>query len=149
MKLRLLALVLLAAGCSTNIEPSLKDVNNTNIKKLRGAYGLFLFQHNLRGPESEEELKEYLSSDAGAAVKLGRMGVSVDQIDSMFVSERDNQPFKVRYGLRGLGDHPIVFEAEGVDGKRFIAFTTPREVDAAEYESLWDQKASASSAQAF
>ena len=114
-KLTAVLLVLSVVGCSQKF-PSLADVNDTNIKKLRGAYGLFLFQHDLRGPESEEELKEYLRTDPGAKVKLERMGMTLDDIDSIFISERDGQPFKVRYGLNGLGDHAAVFEADGVDG---------------------------------
>ncbi|QDT69259.1 hypothetical protein MalM25_21930 [Planctomycetes bacterium MalM25] len=140
MKAVTLLAVMLVVGCSSQRVPSLAEVNNTNIKKLRGAYGLYLFQHDLRGPENEEELKEYLRTDEGAQVKLGRMGMTVDQIDSIFISERDGQPFKVRYGLRGLGDHAVAFEAEGVDGKRMVALSIPREVDDAEYERLWNQK---------
>ncbi|MEN1681364.1 MAG: hypothetical protein AAGJ46_17415 [Planctomycetota bacterium] len=126
-------------GCSKKA-PTLADVNNTNIKKLRGAYGLFLFQHNLRGPESEDQLKDFLRTDAGAKVKLERMGMTLDDIDSIFISERDGKPFKVRYGLNGIGDHAAVFEAEGVDGKRQVAFANPREVDADEYDQLWKQE---------
>lgn len=140
MKTSALLVLMLLVGCSSQRVPSLAEVNNTNIKKLRGAYGLYLFQHSLRGPESEEQLKEYLRTDEGAQVKLGRMGMTVDQIDSIFISERDGKPFKVRYGLRGLGDHAAVFEAEGVDGKRMVALTNPREVDEAEYDQLWNQE---------
>lgn len=136
----LLVGVLLFAGCSYQSGPTLADVNNTNIKKLRGAYGLFLIQHNLRGPESEEELKAYLRSDESALIKLARMGMTVDQIDSIFISERDGQPFKVRYGLRGMGDHAAVFEVEGVNGKRQVALAKTIEADDAEYERLWNQK---------
>ena len=137
-----LVVVLLACflvGCSKKV-PTLADVNNTNIKKLRGVYGLFLFQHNMRGPQSEEELKDYLRTDPGATVKIKRMGMTLEDIDRIFVSERDGQPFKVRYGLNGLGDHAAVFEAEGVDGKRQVALATPREVEQAEYDRLWNQK---------
>lgn len=138
-KLALMILVLLPVGCSRKV-PTLADVNDTNIKKLRGAYGLFLFQHDLQAPESEEELKAYLRTDAGAKVKLERMGMTLDDIDSIFISERDGQPFKVRYGLNGLGDHAAVFEAVGIDGKRQVALAIPREFDDAEYEQLWNQQ---------
>ncbi len=140
MKLACVIVSIFLVGCGSQQVPSLADVNNTNIKKLRGAYGLFLFQHNLQGPESEEELKQYLRTDAGAKVKLERMGMTLDDIESIFISERDGQPFKVRYGLKGLGDHAAVFEAEGLDGKRQVALTIPREVDEAEYDKLWNQQ---------
>ena len=132
--------VVLTTGCSSNSEPSLADHNDTNIKKLCGAYGMFLVSHNLRGPKDEVELKEFLTTSPGAIHKLEMMGVSKDGIADIFISDRDGQPFKVRYGLEGLEDHPIVFEAEGVDGKRLVAFSTPRELDADEYEKAWAGK---------
>ena len=140
----LLCLTSLVIGCGRS-EPSVADVNNTNIKRLRGAYGMFLIAHGLKGPQSEEELKEFLRTDKGALTKLERMGLAVDDIDAIFVSERDGKPFKVRYGLEGIGDHPMVFESEGVDGRRLIAFVVPREVDDAEYEALWNAKIDSSS----
>lgn len=137
-----LFLLAVCLGCGGgNPVPSLADVNNTNMKKLRGAYGLYQLKHGLVGPKNEEEFKNYLKVDAGAKVKLGRMGVTPETVDDIFISERDGQPFKVRYGLKGLSDHAIVFEAEGVDGKRFVSFIEPRELDALEYERLWNGEA--------
>lgn len=130
-------------GCGGSAVPTLADVNNTNLKKLRGAYGLYLINHNLVGPKNEQEFKEYLKNDPGAKVKMGRMDVTPDTVDDIFISSRDGQPFKIRWGLRGLADHAIVFEAEGVDGKRMVAFSEPREVGSDEYQRLWKSKASA------
>lgn len=132
----LLVLVVASSGCGDSGPPSLADYNNTNIRKLRGAYGMFLIAHDLRGPKSEEEFKEYLTTNPSAIAKMERTGVPQEKIPDIFISERDGQPFKVRYGLNGLEDHPIVFESVGVDGKRFVAFTTPREVENDEYEQL-------------
>lgn len=59
----------------------------------------------------------------------------------MFISERDGQPFKIRWGLRGFYDHAIVFEAEGIDGKREIGLTETIEIaDDAVYEDYWSGK---------
>lgn len=130
---------ILLAGCGES-QPSLADYNNNNMKKLRGAYGLFLVSHNLRGPKDEEELKEFLTTSPDAIRKMERQGVPKDKILDIFVNERDGQPFKVKYGLNGLGDYPIVFEETGVDGKRFVAYTTPKELNNDEYEKAWDSK---------
>ena len=64
----------------------------------------------------------------------------------LFVSPRDNQPFKIRYGVQGSimgSSEPVIFEATGVDGKREVGFLnmTEKEVDAAEYDALWAGKA--------
>lgn len=127
------------AGCGQS-QPTLADINNSNIKRLRAAYGLYLIQHNLRGPESEEKLKEYLTTNAGAIAKMERQGVPKEQMLDIFINERDGKPFKVRYGLVGMGDHPIVFEEEGVDGKRLVAYSPPRELNKEEYEAAWNSK---------
>ena len=129
-------LIVICQGCGRS-QPSLADYNNTNIQKLRAIYGAFIVAHDLEGPKDEAEFKQYLTQDIGAKVKLKRMGVEQADALSLFNSDRDGKPFKIRYGLRGLGDHPIIFESEGVGGKRMVAFATPREVDADEYEKLW------------
>lgn len=140
-RIPILALSLsLLVGCGGHEPPTLAEVNNTNIKKVRGAYGMYMILHGLSGPEDEQTFKEFLKTDAGAGVKLGRMGISQDKVDEMFISERDGEPFKIRYGLVGRGDYPIVFESKGVEGNRFVAFLTPREVNANEYETLWTKK---------
>ena len=68
--------------------------------------------------------------------------MDIDNIDELFVSERDGQPFKIRWGMvsrvRGPSQ-PVIFEAEGVEGKRQVGFTSSKmqEVDSAEYDRLW------------
>ncbi len=73
------------------------------------------------------------------------MGVDRDKMDAIFVSERDGKPFKIKFGaVRGFAaPHiPIVFEAEG-DGRKQVAWTNAqvRDVDDAEYQQLWGEKA--------
>ena len=60
--------------------------------------------------------------------------------DEIFISERDSQPFKIRYGISSDRDEAIVFEAVGVDGKRMVGFFTPRELDPADYDAYWTGK---------
>lgn len=105
--------------------------------RARAGYGMYMAAHGMKGPENEEQLKEYLTTSPGAAAKFDRMGIPTDNILDIFVSERDGQPFKIRYGVNGMGDFPIVFEAEGVDGMRMVAYSPPRELDAAAYEKAW------------
>ena len=100
----------------------------------------------IRGPKTEEELKEYLKTTSGAKKRLKRLGLTPDQVDDLFISERDNEPFKVRYGVNGVGDNAVVFESVGVDGKRLVAFVNPVELDEKEYQDAWDNKKLAKSA---
>lgn len=123
-----------AAGCTSSSAPNFADANRTNIQKLKNAYMMYMNDHGFTGPEDEAALKSYLRENPAAKIRLGRMGVNPEDIDSIFTSERDGEPFVIRWGVKGLADHAIVFEKTGVDGKRFVALGTPKEVDAAEYE---------------
>ncbi len=125
-------------GCGET-PPGVK-YNSTNVRRVRTAYNIYARLNNLKGPTSEEEFKEFMKSDLTAKIRLERIGVKVEDFDEIFISERDGKPFKVRYGLKGTQDHAVVFEEEGVDGKRFIAFWDPVEVDPDEYDKHWSGK---------
>ena len=137
-----LATVLLLAswfagpGCSNKL-PSLETLNDSNIRRLHSAYSIYMKRNGFTGPKDEQELKSYLQSNQTAKALLGRMGVEIDSLDEIFVSERDGKRFKIRWGVSGVEDHAIIFEAEGIDGKRLVAFSRPRELTADEYEGYW------------
>ena len=72
------------------------------------------------------------------------MGFDPANLDKAFTSERDGKPFKIRYnvgGGRGSVD-PVVFEQDGVAGKKQVGFTGGKveEVDDATYKDLWAGK---------
>ena len=52
-------------------------------------------------------------------------------------SDRDGEPFKIRWDQKGVADHAIVFESVGVEDKRYVALGVPRELDAEEYDGYW------------
>ena len=120
-------------GCGDGL-PTMKDLNNTNIQRVHSMYRIYMNQNNNQGPKSKEDLVKFLSSDNTAKTLVGRMELDVNNLDQYFVSERDNEPFKIRWELTGIADHAIVFETTGVEGKRLVAFTRPRELESNEYE---------------
>ena len=133
--------IALSLGCGES-DPAdlLAAANDTNIKRLSNLYEAFQSRHNWRGPKSEEDFKDFLKS--WNPKKLTNIGVDPNAIDDVFISGRDSEPFKVRYGVPGhiMGsDAAVVFEATGVDGQRMVGFLnmTTREVDDAEYKHLW------------
>ena len=122
----LVAGLLVVAGCSGGDQSTklLQKVNDSNIKRVSMLYTVFQGQHGMKGPEDESELKGFISSQGTKA--LARIGVSPENVDELFVSERDAAPFKIRYGLKSSARQapvPIVFESVGVDGKYLIAFS--------------------------
>ena len=129
----------LFAGCEKKVD--LAAVYGTNIKKVHLGYRIFMASHNDVGPKDEASFKEYLKTDHNAVFRMKRVDVTPETVEEIFVSERDGQPFKIRYGLKGSQNHAVVFESVGIDGKRMIAFGKPIEVDEAEYERQWVSQA--------
>jgi hypothetical protein len=72
--------------------------------------------------------------------RLEMMRVDPAKVDDLFVCERDGQPFIIKYGQSGgiMSKLPVVFEKEGRDGMRQVAFTNGQveEADSARYQEL-------------
>jgi hypothetical protein len=129
----------MCGGCGsgqTDVRSLVRKYNNTHGKRLANLYGQFQAEWG-RGPKDEKELKRFIAAKSPAA--LEEMGVTVDVVDELFSSERDKQPFFVRYGLKQprSGSQAIVFETQGVGGKALVVFSGPLEVQVplAELES--------------
>jgi hypothetical protein len=128
-------------GCRGNSGPAMIAANNdTNLKRLGTLYGFFQLRNEFRGPRDEAEFRAFIT--AQDARRLALAGVSPASIDTLFVSERDRLPFRIRFGVdtRVRGPAlPVVFEQEGLGGRQQVGFTggAMEEVDAATYESLW------------
>jgi hypothetical protein len=131
-------------GCSSSIENAVGKLNDTNIKRIANLYTAFQNRNGYLGPKDEAMFKSFITKQM-AAEKLTMMGVDRGNIDEHFVSERDGKPFKIKYGLQGglRVVAPVVFEEEGVGGRRQIGSTnsvTVEDADRARYEALWNQK---------
>lgn len=132
----------LLAGCGggVDIDEALARVNSTNAQRLANLYFTHHTKNEWRGPVDEAAFKSFIRSYNPK--KLERIGVDPNAIDVLFTSERDGQPFKIRYSVKGSAmgsSEPVIFESLGVEGRRQVGFLnmTQREVDEAEYESLW------------
>jgi hypothetical protein len=137
----------LLSGCSGRTDPdsAIAGVNRTNMQRLANLYFTYQSQHEWRGPATEAEFKSFLHGYN--LHKLERIGVDPNALDSLFVSERDGQPFKIRYGVLGsaMGSSaPVIFEATGDGKRRMVGFLDmqQREVDESEYDTLWSATAS-------
>lgn len=140
-----LATTCLVVGCG-KADPNQRfaELNSTNLQRLVTLYGAFQSRNELWGPRDDAAFKEFVQRVSPK--KLERIGVDAASVDQIFVSGRDGEPFTVRYGVRGAvkgSNEPVVFESTGVDGKRMVGFlnATQREVDADEYQRLWEQGA--------
>jgi hypothetical protein len=141
----LCALLAVAAGCGGDDggKSALAQFNSNSMQRLANLYFTFQLENDFRGPKDEAEFKKFIAGIPAA--KLTLVGVDPNALDVLFVSPRDEQPYKIRYGVKGSAmgsSEPVIFEATGVDGKREVGLLnmTQREVDDAEYEALWAGK---------
>jgi len=140
----LLAGMLIGCSSGTDTDSAVARVNGTNIERLANLYFTYQSQHDWRGPANEAEFKSFLSKYNPQ--KLSRIGVDPNALDKLFISERDNQPFKIRYGVLGsaMGSSaPVIFESAGDGTRRLVGFLDmqQREVDETEYKALWSATA--------
>ena len=125
IKITILFTLLFVVGCGQGkIAERIAEMNSTPIKRLLTAYVYFQGKHGFRGPRNEQEFREFIADDRFQK-GFDRAGIDTSDIDALFISDRDGQPFKVKYGVPGtpMGfKDAVVFESEGVDGEVMVAF---------------------------
>lgn len=133
----LAVLVLPLFGCGSKRE-NVAQIQS-NLRPLAMFYGQFQGR-NGRAPASEVEFKAYLRALPPA--DLTTWGAT--DVDGLFVSSRDGQPYVVLYGdaakkAPGPADSRVIaYEKTGVGGKRFVATVlgSVEEVDEARFGQL-------------
>lgn len=141
----LMVLVLVVAGCrsGSEAESALRNANRTNIQRLANLYSMYQFQNRFQGPQDEETFRAFIQELDSDAQR--NMGIDPSAIDNLFISERDKEPFRIRYGVpttpRGSKE-AVIFENTGRRGQKMVGFLNmvQREVDDGEYNQLWDTK---------
>lgn len=136
-------LVALSAGCSRDpTADKVAAMNTSNLQRVTNIYEAFQNVKSGGGPKSEADLKQFIREYDPS--KLAMMKIDVNNLDALFTSERDSKPFKVRYGVGGGRGSvaPVVFEQDGVAGKKQVGFTGGKieEVDDATAAQLWTGK---------
>ncbi len=96
------------------------------------------------GPKDEASFREFLA-DPRHQKGFERLGVDVGDLDALLTSERDGQPYKIKFGLKGSPfgfSEAIIFETEGVDGEVMVAFGDSKTelMSPEESDRLYDSK---------
>lgn len=114
------------------------------MRNLAVLLGQYTGRHQGRGPKDEQEFKTYLRG-----LSADEMRSFGGDVDKLFVSPRDLQPYVIRYGqsagppgMPGSGLRPgesitvgpnspnayneplVAYEKTGVEGKRYVAYQT-------------------------
>jgi len=128
-------------GCGPpDIAAEFREKNKTHVAKVSTCFKIYGSRNGNQGPENQEELVEFLKGER-VAKNLERLGVNPEEIDAIFVSERDGKPLKIKWGVKMNPEDPkpIAFETVGVDGIRLVGADVVLEVeDEDEYEDLWN-----------
>jgi hypothetical protein len=102
------------SGCSESTVPN--DDDGEKLRQLTILYAQFAVTNEDTGPADEAEFKQFISQRPG----------EID-IEPMFMSERDGQPFVILYGKKltnsyGSSGPPdvVIYEEVGVGGKRYL-----------------------------
>lgn len=140
-RVALLGALSVALGCGVNDDPAsrIAAANDSNVRRLGNLYQAYRLRNSFQGPKDQAEFVAFLKQGM-APERLERMGVDPDDIEGLFISDRDGKPLVIRYGVDGgLGAvDAVVFEAEGRTGKRQVGFTdgSVQEVDDVRYQQL-------------
>jgi hypothetical protein len=118
--------LIVTPGCGSD------EVNSPTAVKLRGLANLYLdyaVARNGQGPAGEQAFRKHIRGMPDFVVKNN--GLDPDSLDSAFVSQRDQEPFVVRYGtritdLRGDSRQVIAHEKSGKNGKRLVVYASTR-----------------------
>jgi len=141
----LLGTLVAITGCGgADADSMIADANDTNVKRLATLYSYFHLENKNRGPKNEAQLREFIESQDASRLKRG--GIDANKMDELFISERDGEPFVIRYRVNTVvfgPPLPVVFEATGIDGMRQVGFCNGlmQEVDEEEYDRLMAGKA--------
>jgi hypothetical protein len=139
-RVALLALLTLSgSGCGSDA------LSSPTAKNLRHLANLYLSYADSKGhgqgPRREEDFKAYVHRLP--EFLLRNSGVDPKSVDALFVSERDQQPVVVVYGVGVKGITPtmaplVAYEQSGKRGKRLVVYanTKVEEVDDARLRQL-------------
>ena len=137
----LFSFCVVAAGCQGKTAGELAPVES-NVKNIAIFYGRYMSQNRGRTPPDEATLKKFIASHP--ATELAALKAT--DVDQLFVSPRDKQPYVVRYGATlpppsPTGSPVIAYEKDGVGGRRFVAFANAgvEELDDARFQQLVPQ----------
>jgi hypothetical protein len=107
-------------GCgSRSTKP---DPSPTNLRQIQALYRVYTQVRGGVGPRDANEFKRFIRAEGSGDAQ--RLHVDLTQLDQLFISPRDEQPYLINYGLR-LADEQnkrqiIVAERVGHNGKRAI-----------------------------
>jgi hypothetical protein len=126
-------------GCGGN------ELESRTANRLRGLARVYLdyaVPKNGNGPDSQQTFAKHLRSLPDFVLQTN--GIDPAEGDAVFRSERDGEPFFIRYGVKlshisGTAAPPLAHEKTGKNGKRLVVLANARVelVDEARFRELF------------
>ena len=121
----LVAALAVMAGCGQSPRDAksiIREANDVNGRRLANLYGQYQAIHG-HSPRTEQAFRKGIEARGHSA--LDEMGVPTGDLSLLFISERDGQPFEIRYAAPYVpgSRQALVFESRGLDGNRAVYFS--------------------------
>ena len=132
-------LILMCLGCSAPPAPTAPE--RLPLRHLAILYGKYRYSHKGQPPKDEGQFKQFIAALDGS--QLSAAGIRVAEIDTLFLSPRDGQPYDFRYNDSPPPDGPngplaVVMARVGKDGVCFVSYSTAKveEIDDARFQEV-------------
>lgn len=117
-----LCVLALQMGCESHSSGVTQTDTKTQIEQLFNLYKSYV-DVNRKGPPNEQALRDFAK---GLSEQQLEEQLIAKDVDSIFVSARDKEPFQIVYGqtLSGGGDPvAVIYEKTGQNGRRYAALS--------------------------
>ena len=133
----------LGCGDSNSIEAAFAKASKENIQKSCAMYAIYTTLNNFKGPNSKQELVDFLASNETAKTRLDRMSMDPSKLESYMVG-RDGEDLEFRWGLESnpmASAYVVCWEQTGVEGVVQVGVTGGTIVETDDEDELEELKA--------
>ena len=109
---------IIVSGCGDRAEK--KDIlaaETSNLKPLSVLYGQYQSRNQNQPPATEDAFKKFIETNGKST--LDQFKIDINQL---FISQRDGQPYVVLYRGKVPPSGVIAYEQNGVGGERIVAY---------------------------
>jgi hypothetical protein len=132
-------LLLLLSGCGSPFANPTHDVEKSHLRWLLKVRTHAVSQG--QSLKSQDDYKRYIQNLEPELREKIVQGAGVSNVEELFVSERDGQPYVIFYSQRpeGVANDLVGYEQTGVDGRRYVGYglgVVGEEVDEQQFAEL-------------
>jgi hypothetical protein len=133
--------LMVSGGCGSQHEEAtsiISRINDSNGKRLANLYAIHQLRNNFTGPTDKAAFVKFIQQGMLPS-ELEGTGVDQNDVEKLFVSERDKSPFFIRYGVvapsGGPSNQAVIFEEQGRGGRIAVFLTGPKVIEIAPAEA--------------